>query len=124
MNNVAGQDDEAGIPKMNQQRLVSGGVPWRGNQRDATVAKYIGIAVDELQVLRRAQQLSRQRHQLIDVVVPPVRGMCPAVLSSLHHDCGVGKRPHVPYVVSMRVRYCNTTDIAGLQSDFSELSSH
>src|SRR5271170_1011552 len=69
MDNVARKYDEAGIPKVNQQRLVSGGVPWRGNQSDATVAKYIGITVDELKVLRRSQELSRQRHQLIDVVV-------------------------------------------------------
>src|ERR1700722_6004411 len=124
MNNVAGQYDEARIPKMNQQRLVPRGVPWRGNQSDATVAKYIGIAVDELKVLRRAQELSRQRHQLIDVLVRPVRGMYPAVLSSLHHNCGIGEQPYVAYVVSMRVRYCNTTNIAGLQSDVGELSSH
>ena len=121
MNNVAGQHDEAGILKMDQQRLVTGSVPWRGNQSDAPIAEYIGITVDELKVLRGAQELTRQRHQLIYVVVRPVGGMYPAVLSLLHHNCGVGEQPHVTYVVSMRVRYCNTTDIVGLQSDFGEL---
>src|ERR1700741_5479946 len=79
MNDVAGQDDEAGILEMDQQRLVAGGVPWRVNQSDASIAEYIGITVDELKVLRRAQELTRQRHQLIYVVVRPVGGMYPAV---------------------------------------------
>jgi hypothetical protein len=92
MNNVAGQYDETGIPKMNQQRLVSGGVPRRGNQRDAPIAEYIGITVDELKLLGRAHELTRQRHQLIYVVVRPVRGMYLAVLSSLHHDGGIGEQ--------------------------------
>src|SRR5215469_12834662 len=115
MNDVAGQDDEAGIPEMDQQRLAAGSVPWRGNQSDAPVAEYIGIAVDELKVLRRAEELARQCHQLIYVVVRPVGGMYPAILSLLHQNCGVGERAHVTYVVSMGVRYCNTTDIAWLQ---------
>src|SRR5258708_39819601 len=121
MNNVAGQHDEAGMPKMHQQRLVTGGVPWRGNQSDAAIAEYIGIPVDELKVLRPAQELTRQRHQLIYVIVRPVGGMNPAVLSLLHQNCGVGEQRHVTYVVSMRVRYCNSTDVARLQSDFCEL---
>jgi hypothetical protein len=51
MNDVAGQDDEAGILEMDYQRLVAGGVPWCGNQSDAPVAVYIGITVDELKAL-------------------------------------------------------------------------
>src|SRR6516164_7274562 len=121
MNDVAGQDDEAGILEMDQQRLVAGGVPWRGNQSDAPVAVYIGITVDELKALRGAQELTRQRHQLIYVVVRPVWGIYPAVLGSLHYDCGIGKQAHVAYVVSMRVRYCNTSDIGWLQPDLGEL---
>src|SRR5271170_877843 len=99
MNNVAGQHDEAGILKMDQQRLVAGSVTWRGNQSDASIAEYIGITIDELKVLRCAQELTRERHQLIYVVVRPVGGMYPAVLGSLHHDCGVGEQAHVTYVV-------------------------
>src|SRR5271170_2582711 len=95
MSNVAGQHNEAGILKMNQQRLVAGGVPWRRDQSDAPIAEYIGITVDELKVLRRAHELTRQRHQLIYVVVRPVGGMYPAVLGMLHHDCGVGEQSHV-----------------------------
>ena len=121
MNNVAGQHDEAGIPKMDQQRLVAGSVPRGGNQSNAPVAKYVGITVDELKILRRAQEFTRQRHQLIFVLVRPDGGMHPAVLSLLHHNCGMGEQPHVTYVVPMRVRYCNTTDVVGLQSDFGEL---
>src|SRR5580704_11396471 len=116
MNNVAGQHDEAGILKMDQQGLVAGSVPWRGNQSDAPIAEYIGITVDEVKLLRRAQELTRERHQLIYVVVRPVGGLYPAVLRSLHHNCGVGEQHHVTDVVSMRVRYYNTTDIVGLQS--------
>src|ERR1700730_13476088 len=114
MNNVARQHDEAGILKMDQQRLVAGSVPWRGNQSDAPIAEYIGITVDELKVLRRAQELTRQRHQLIYIIVRPVGGMYPAVLSLLHHNYGVRKQRHVTNVVPMSVRYCNTTDVAGL----------
>src|SRR5271170_7982153 len=106
---------------MDQQRLMAGGVTWRRNQSDASIAEYIGVTVDKPKLLRRAQQFARQRHQLINVVVRPVRRMYPAVLSFLHHDCGVGEQPHIPYMVSMRVRYCNSTDVAGLQSDFREL---
>lgn len=120
-NDVAGQDDEAGILEMDQQRLVAGGVPWRGNQSDAPVAEYIGIAVEELKVLRGAQELERQRHQLIYVVVRPVGGIYPAVFSLLHQNCGVREQAHVAYMVSMCVRYCNTSDIAWLQPDFGEL---
>ena len=79
------------------------------------------ISVDELKVLRRAQELTRQRHQLIYVVVRPVRGIYPAVLGLLHQDCGVGEHGHVAYVVSVCVRYCNTTDVAWIQPDFGEL---
>src|SRR6516165_11667769 len=107
--------------EMDQQRLAAGGVPWRGNQSDAAVAEYIGITIDELKVLRGPQELTRQCHQLIDVVVRPVAGIYPARLGLLHQNCGVGEQAHVAYVVSMCVRYCNTTDIARLQSDFSEL---
>src|SRR6516165_3356185 len=121
MNDVAGQIDEPGIHEMDQQRLVAGGVPWRGNQIDAPVAKYIGITVDELKVLRGAQELTRQCHQLIYVVVRPVGGIYPAILGSLHQNFGVWEQAHVTYVVSMCVRNCNTSDIARLQSDFSEL---
>jgi hypothetical protein len=32
MNDVAGKDDETGIPEMDQQRLAAGGMPWRGDQ--------------------------------------------------------------------------------------------
>src|ERR1700735_1218222 len=99
MNHVAGQDNEAGIPKMNQQGLVPWGVPRRGNQRDAAIAEYIGVTVDELKFLRSAQELSRQRHQLIYVVVRAVGGMDPAVLSALHHNRGIGEQPHVTYVI-------------------------
>src|SRR5579864_5458204 len=106
---------------MEKQRLVSGSVPWRGNQRDAPIAEYIGITVDELKVLRRAEQLTRQRHQLIDVVVRPVGGMYPTVFSPLHHDCGVGEQPDVTDVVSVRMRYGNTADVAGLQADVGKL---
>src|ERR1700722_2999352 len=106
---------------MDQQRLVAGSVPWRGNQSHAPIAEYIGITVDELQVLRRAQELTRECHQLIYVVVGPVGGMYPAVFSSLHHNGGVEEQPHVTNVVSMRVRYCNTADVVGLQSDFGYL---
>src|SRR5258708_14068017 len=111
MHNVARQQDKTGIPKMNQQRLVARGVPWCRNQSDAPIAEYIGITVDELKVLRRAQELTRQRHQLIYVVVRPVGGMYPAVLSLLHHNCGVREQPHVTYVVSMRFRYCNAPPV-------------
>src|SRR6516225_5575549 len=103
------------------QRLAAGGVPWRGNQSDAPVAKHIGITVDELKVLRGAQELTRQCHQLIYIVVRPVWGIYPAVLSLLHQNCGVGEQAHVTYVVAMRVRYCNTSDIAWLQPDLGEL---
>ena len=96
-------------------------MPWRGNQSDASVAEYIGITVDELKVLRGAQELTRQCHQLIYVVVRPVGGIYPAILSMLHQNCGVREQAHVPYVVSMCVRYCNTSDIAWLQPDFGEL---
>src|SRR5258708_14875820 len=106
---------------MDQQRLVTGSVPWRGNQSDAAVAEYIGITVDELKVLRGAQELTRQCHQLIYVVVRPVTGIYPAILSLLHQNCGVGEQAHVTYVVSMCVRYCNMSDIAWLQPDFGEL---
>src|SRR5262245_21996137 len=75
MNDVAGQDDEAGILEMDKQRLAAWGVPWRGNQSDAPVAERIGITVDELKVLRSAQELTRQCHQLIYVVVWPVAGI-------------------------------------------------
>jgi len=34
-------------------------VPWRGNQSDAPVDEYIGITVEELKVLRGAQELTR-----------------------------------------------------------------
>ena len=91
MNDVAGQDDEAGILEMDQQRLVAGGVPRRGNQSDAPVAVYIAITIDELKVLRGAQELTRQCHQFIYVVVRPVRRIYPAVLGSLHNNCGVGE---------------------------------
>ena len=105
MNDVAGQDDEAGILQMNQQRLVARGVPWCGNQSDAAVAEYICITVDEPKVLRGAQELTRQCHQLIYVVVRPVVGIYPVILSSLHQNCGVREQAHVTYVVSMCVRY-------------------
>src|SRR5215472_2913401 len=95
MNDVAGQDDEARILDMDKQRLAAWGVPWRGNQSDAPVAKHIGITVDELKVLRGAQELTRQCHQLIYVVVRPVAGIYPAILSLLHQDCGVGEQAHV-----------------------------
>src|SRR5580692_8693537 len=121
MNDVAGQDDEAGILEMDEQRLVAGGVPWRGKQSDAPVAEYIGITVDELKVLRGTQELTRQRHQLIYVVVRPVWGVYPAVLSPLHQNCGVGEQAHVAYVVSMCVRYGNTNDVTWLQPYFGEL---
>jgi hypothetical protein len=49
-----------------------GGVPWRGNQSDAPVTVYIGITVDQLKVLRGAQEITRQRHQLIYVVFCPL----------------------------------------------------
>src|SRR5580704_3909648 len=109
---------------MDQQRLVAWGVPWSGNQSDAPIAKYIGIAVDELQVFRRTQELTRQRHQLIYVIVRPVGGMYPAVFRLLHHNGGVGEQPHVTNVVSMCVRYCNTTDVVGPQADLGKLSRH
>src|SRR5262249_62405888 len=96
MNDVAGQDDEAGILEMDKQRLAAWGVPWRGNQSDAPVAKHIGITVDELKVLRGAQELTRQCHQLIYVVVRPVAGIYPAILSLLHQDCGVGEQATLP----------------------------
>src|SRR5580698_2101645 len=102
MSHVAGEHDEAGVPKMDQQRLVAGGMARRGNQSHAPIAEYIGVTVDELEVLRRAQQLTRQRHQLIYVIVRPIGGMYPAVFSLLHHNCGVREQPHVTYVVSMR----------------------
>ena len=100
---------------------MAGGVPWRGNQSDAAVAEYIGIAIDELKVLWGAQEHARQCHQLIDVVVRPVGGMYPAILSLLHQYCGVREQVHVTYVVPMCVRYCNTGDIAWLKPDFGEL---
>src|SRR5271165_3382051 len=118
MNNVAGQDDEAGILEMDQQRLMARGVPRGRDQSNAPIAEYIGITVDELKVFRRAQELTRERHQLIYVVVWPVGRMYPAVFSLLHHDCGVGEQPHVAYMVSMGMRYCNPTNVTGLQSDF------
>ena len=121
MSDVAGQDDEAGILEVDQQRLAAGGVPWRGNQGHAPVAECIGIAVDELKVLRGAQELARQCHQLIYVVVRPVAGIYPAILSLLHQNFGVGEQAHVAYVVSMCVRYCNMSNLAWIQSDFSEL---
>jgi len=46
---------------------VAGGVSWRGDQSDAPVAEYIGITVDRLKVLRGAQQLTRQCHQLVEL---------------------------------------------------------
>src|SRR6202021_3075497 len=91
MNDVAGQHDEAGMPKTDQQRLVAGSMPWRGNQGDAPIAKYIGITVDKLKVLRRAQKLTSQRHQFIYVIVRPVPRMYPPVLSSLHQNRRVGE---------------------------------
>ena len=100
---------------------MAGGVPRRRNQSDASVAEYISASVDELKVLRGAQEATRQRHQLIYVVVGPVGGIYPAVLCSLHHNCGVRKQAHVAYVVSMRVRYCNASDIGWLQPDLGEL---
>src|SRR6516164_3241392 len=103
------------------QRLAAWGVPWRGNQSGAPVAEHIGITVDELKVLRSAEELTRQCHQLIYIVVRPVAGIYPAILSLLHQDCGVGEQAHVTYVVSVCVRYCNTSDIAWLQPDFGEL---
>ena len=57
---------------MDQQRLMARGVPWRGNQSDAPIAEYIRIAVDELKVLRRAQELTRQRHQLSPPQIRPL----------------------------------------------------
>src|SRR6516165_4208515 len=83
------------------QRLAAWGVPWRGNQSGAPVAEHIGITVDELKVLRSAQELTRQCHQLIYIVVRPVAGIYPAILSLLHQDCGVGEQAHVTYVVSV-----------------------
>ena len=85
------------------QRLAAWGVPWRGNQSGAPVAEHIGITVDELKVLRSAQELTRQCHQLIYIVVRPVAGIYPAILSLLHQDCGVGEQAHVTYVVSVCV---------------------
>src|SRR4029077_17386662 len=52
MDDVAGQNDEARIREMNQQRLAAGSMPRRGNQDDAPVTEYVGITVDELKVLR------------------------------------------------------------------------
>src|SRR5262249_9609770 len=121
MNDVAGQDDEAGILEMDKQRLAAWGVPWRGNQSGAPVAEHIGITVDELKVFRSAQELTRQCHQLIYIVVRPVAGIYPAILSLLHQDCRVGEQAHVTYVVSVCVRYRNASDIAWLQPDFGEL---
>src|SRR6516225_2450589 len=86
------------------QRLAAWGVPWRGNQSGAPVAEHIGITVDELKVLRSAQELTRQCHQLIYIVVRPVAGIYPAILSLLHQDCGVGEQAHVTYVVSVCAR--------------------
>src|SRR5580704_18859092 len=106
---------------MDEQRLVPRGMPGRGNQDDASIAEYVAVTVDELEVLGRAQELARQSHQLIYVVVRPVRGIYPLVLGLLHQDCRVGEDGHVTYVVSMRVRYCNTSDVARIQSDFGEL---
>ncbi len=121
MNNVAGQNDEAGRLKMNQQRLVALCVPGRGKQRDAAIAEYIGITVDELKALWLAQELAGEGHQLMYIIVRPVGGMYPAVLSSLRQNCGVGEQRHVTYVISMGVRYGYSTDVARLQVDFGEL---
>src|SRR5580693_5558496 len=106
MNDVAGQDNETGILEMDQQRLTAGGVSRRGNQSDAPVAEYVGITVNQAKVLRRSQELARQRHQLVDVVVRPVGGMYPTILGLLHQNCGVGEQAHVTDMVSMCVRYC------------------
>ncbi len=100
---------------------MAGGVPRRGNESDAPIAEYIGRPIDELKVLRGAQELTRQCLQFIYIVVRSVRGIYPAVLGLLHQDGRVGKHGHVTYVVSMRVRYCNTSDVTWIQSDFREL---
>src|SRR5580704_2569682 len=96
-------------------------MPWRGNQNDAPVAEHIGIAVDELKVLRGAQEPARQRYQLIHVVIRPVGGTYPAILSPLQQDRRVGEQAHVTYVVSVRMRYCDPSDIVWLQPDLGEL---
>ena len=96
-------------------------MPWRGNQSDAPIGEYVGITVDELKVLRGAQELARQCHQLIYVVIGPVGRTYPAILGSLHQNHGVGEQARVTYVISMCVRYRNTSDIAWLQPDFGEL---
>jgi hypothetical protein len=121
MNHVSRENDEAGILEVDQQRLAAGGVARRGNQSDAAVSVHIGITVDELKVLGGTQELTRQRHQLIYVVVRPVARIYPNILSSLHQNCGVGEQGHVAYVVTMCVRYRNSRDVAWLQSDFGEL---
>src|ERR1700722_37554 len=97
------------------------GMPWRRYQGDAPIAEYIGIAFDELKVFRCAQELTRQRHQLIDVVVRSIRRMNPLVLGLLHHNYGMAEQCHVAYMVSMRVRYCNTPNVAGFQPNLGEL---
>jgi hypothetical protein len=75
---------------------VAGGVPWRENQSDAAIAEYIDIAVDKLKVFRGAQQLTRQRHELIYVVVRPVGGIYPTILSRCIRIVASGNKPTLP----------------------------
>src|SRR5215813_5708433 len=96
MNDIAGQDDEAGILEMDKQRLAAGRVPWRGNQSDAPVAEYIGITVDELKVLRGAQELTRQSHQLIYIVVRSVAGIIQLYSACCIRIVELGNKPMLP----------------------------
>src|SRR5262249_17025959 len=121
MGDITRQDDEAGVFEMNEQRLAARSVPWRRDQSDTPVAEYVSITFDELKLLRRAQQLTCQCHQLIHVVVWTIGGIDPAVLGLLHENRGVGKQADVPNVVSVRVRYRHKSDIGRLQSEVGEL---
>jgi len=46
MNDVSGENDEARIVEMDQQRLTTRSVSGCGNQCDAAIAKYVGITVE------------------------------------------------------------------------------
>src|ERR1035437_7887667 len=87
-------------------------MPRSGNQSDAAIPKYVRIPVHELKVLRGTQELTRQCHQLIYVVVGPVGRMYPTILGSLHQNRGAGEQVRITYVIPMSVGYCNTSDIA------------